>query len=185
MEAIFLDCGAGVPQLKRNPLGSGNQHAMRAILVLVSIALASCRQQASQRPHSAPEDPAAAAVYQYLLWAQDGKFDSAGAVYAGDWRARARDWFPHGDTLSAAGFLRNGCTTGLFLCYLTPRRVVEIRQMQSDTLLVVLELTDTTGARFEQPPCCGSTGKPQSQFSFTVVRDRLGFKVLNTPVYQP
>ena len=42
MEAIFLDCGAGAPQLKRNPLGSPTMRPHLLALNVALLSLAAC-----------------------------------------------------------------------------------------------------------------------------------------------
>ena len=156
-----------------------------ALLVPVVIAVSCSPPKAKQADVATPTDSAAASLYRYFRWTHDGQFDSAGATYSGEWKSRAQAWFPHGDTLSAAGFLREGCKAGLFLCRLTPHQVVEVRHSRGDTSVVVVEFADSTGAKFKQAPCCGSTGDSSSAFSFRVVRVGTRFAVLDNPVYQP
>lgn len=136
-------------------------------------------------PVSIPTDSAAAAVYRYLVWTRDGAYDSAAAVAAGDRDSRAQWWFSHGDTLSTEGFLRRACRARLFLCQLTPESVLSVRRASPDTVLVTLRLVESNGRRFEQGPCCGSAGPPQTAFTFYVLRTPFRFRMLSTPIYQP
>jgi len=175
---------------------------LRAHLLLLGLATACEPRSASRAPAlpppdsssaqrparlavSLPADSAAAAVYRYLLWARDGAYDSAAAVSGGELDSRAKWWFPKGDTLSAEGFLRESCRADLFLCDLTPDSVLGVRRVTPDTVLVTLALADSHGHRFEQEPCCGSTGAPQTAFTFHVLKTPSGFRILSTPVYQP
>jgi hypothetical protein len=142
-------------------------------------------RQSARVSVSLPADSAAAAVYRYLVWARDGAYDSAAAVSSAEPPSSARWWFPRGETLSTEGFLRESCRAGLFLCDLTPDSVLTVRRVPPDIVLVTLELVDSNGHRFEQEPCCGSTGPPQTAFTFHVLKTSSGFRVLSTPIYQP
>ena len=108
------------------------------------------------------------------------------SLYAGDWHLLARNWgFAPPDTVSAAAFLKRACKTLLALCDLVPRRLAGFVRERGDTFRVVLELSDSSGQRFEPPPCCGSAGPADTVFPFWVVKTPTGFRSISLPVYRP
>ena len=90
METIFLACGAGGPQLKRNPLGSAHRRPMRSAALLAC--LATCTSQSAQySPSKADRDLASTLTYpesvlQTIVLAAEGpvapirSLDSSGAL---------------------------------------------------------------------------------------------------------
>ena len=158
-----------------------------------SARLARCRNATLQAParsstRSEPDSDSARAVAslsQFLAEACSGSYDSAMALYTGDWHRLARNWgFTPADTVSPGAFLRAACAGLLALCDLTPRRLARLSR-RGDTLRVTLELNETNGHRFEPPPCCGSDGPPDTLFDFYVVRTPAGFRSISLPVYRP
>jgi len=152
---------------------------------------ARCMSAAFQAPSSGNESGsdsarAMASLSQFLADACRGSYDSAMALYSGDWRRLAHNWgFAPADTVSPGAFLHKACSTSLALCGLTPRRLAAVSRLRGDTVRITLELNDTSGRRFEPPPCCGSNGPLDTLFAFYVVKTPVGYRSVSLPVYRP
>ncbi len=143
-----------------------------------------------QRPQStgpvSDSAQAVASLASFLADACRGRYDSAMALYVGDWRRLARAWgFGPADTVSPGAFLRVACSHFLARCDLKPSKLVRVSRLHDDTLRITLELAGLNGHRFEPPPCCGTTGPPDTLFDFYVVRIPVGFRSISLPVYRP
>ena len=137
-------------------------------------------------PTLADSTAAREAVQQYLAALTHGDYGGAARLHAGSWRdvaAHVLESAP--DTLSFAGFLAQTCRSGLYVCHLSLRRVVQATFVAPDTLKLLIEYADSTGSAYQWGPCCGSSGPPETQDLFVAVARDSGYAVLNLPLYIP
>lgn len=160
----------------------------------VTLLLGACRdrERASAvvldavHPSLADSADARRAVEQYLDALSRRDYQRAAFLFAGEWRHTLPAIYGSApDTLTLAGFLRDNCDRGFYVCRLRPGTVMISRFRKPDTLELTVSYLDSLGRPYSWGPCCGDSGPPsvEDQF-FTVARDS-GYAVLNLPLYIP
>jgi len=143
---------------------------------------------ASRDDSSLRQDSAAArqALQRYMLLMSSGQYEAAAKHYAGDWRLVANNLAQDPaivDSVSLTGLLRLACQHHAFQCQLRLRRVEATRFVPPDTLLLVVEYEDPSGAQFHWPLTSEDSGTAQVAEAVPIVKRSGAYFVTRPGVY--
>jgi hypothetical protein len=119
-------------------------------------------------------------LVRYFKLLHDGYYDEAVKLYGGSYDMLA-EWNPdvpanhYGQLLAAACDAQLRC--------LGVSRVVYAKALSTSQFEFAVEFKNDDGTTFERKACCGSSGPPNSQFTYTVEKRGGEMRVLGLPVY--
>jgi hypothetical protein len=121
-------------------------------------------------------------LVRYFKLLHDGYYDEAVNLYADGYDMLA-EWNPdvpanhYGQLFAAACDAQLRC--------LEVGRVVYARAISKSEFEFTVEFRNEDGTTFERKACCGSSGPPNSQFTYTVEKRWAEMRVHGLPVYVP
>ena len=161
-----------------------------SVILLVSCAprpLATPQSTATSVPSTAIEASEAQEVLIIFFQLMNSKNYAAGDVLYGGSYETMQNWNPDIDPSDHVTLWTKACEQNGLQCLLA--RTVTFKELQGDTYVFQVELSNPDGSLFVLGPCCGATETempPVSQFEYKVARDANGkFVVMDMPPYVP